>query len=113
MGFREDLQRTARAVAIEHQAIVRGASHALYDAIRDGSPVTGAPGQPRHTDELYDSWTITETPDGATIESSSDHAIFVEENVRQAHFKNGGAHSVALSVTAFGSLLANASRRGA
>lgn len=108
MGFREDTQRAVRAIRAEQRAIVADASRAFYNSVRDGSPITGAPGQPRRTDELYDSWKYEETPTGAVISSASDHAMIVEDNIRGARFHNGGPHSLKLSMFGFGRLLEQA-----
>ncbi len=111
MGFKEDLRRIARSVREREAQWEEGCAQAAYDSIRDGSPITGAPGQPVDTGELYNSWEMRKDgPHEWTIESKAPHAGFVEENSRGVTFKNHGPHSVKLTRLGWRRLAADVAR---
>lgn len=67
-------------------------------SIVEGSPITGAPGQPVDTGELRDSWKVRyERPGVAVISSDAPHALVVEMNIGGITYSNHGPHSVALT----------------
>jgi hypothetical protein len=83
MSFADDVRRFAAKVeAKQREVFVNVASHA-HESIVNGSPVTGAPGQPVDTGNLRNSWQLT-FPDANTAEITTnvDYAQPVEDNVR-------------------------------
>lgn len=91
------------------QAIFINSAVAVKDSIQNGSPVTGAPGQPVVTGNLKDSWQLTfASPTVADITTNVEYAPTIEYNTRGAKIPRGlpgstvgGAHSVALTVAGF------------
>lgn len=59
-------------------------------SIRDGSPLTGAPGQPVETGRLRGSWKLTRTASIIRVFTSLFYAPFIEEGQRIRH-KAGAA----------------------
>jgi hypothetical protein len=70
-----------------------------FQSIVEGSPITGAPGQPVDTGNLRASWQTTfESPTVALISTNVEYAPYVEDNVNNVTFKNHGPHSIKLTV---------------
>ena len=89
---------------------------AVKSSITDGSPLTGAPGQPVDTGNLKSSWVLAfETPDVAVITTNVEYAPIIEHNVRNATLRSqvGGFHSVALTTANFDRLVAAEVAKGA
>jgi hypothetical protein len=80
MGFAEDLANF-KAKTVQNMGLVReGVDAEMFTSIVDGSPVTGAPGQPVKTHRLHDSWK-QEVSETETVTSSDvPYARAVEEN---------------------------------
>lgn len=97
-AFGDGLRRYTQQVRTRHRAIfVTTATEALR-SIRDGSSLTGSPGQPVDTGTLRASWHLAfETPHRAAITTNVSYAPIVEDNPRGARFRVGGAHSVKLT----------------
>ncbi|HEY4306559.1 MAG TPA: hypothetical protein VGM82_18935 [Gemmatimonadaceae bacterium] len=107
MGFRDDWARMSRRAMDDVQTVfVNSASHA-YESIVNGSPVTGAPGQPVDTGRLRASWQL-EFLDANTAKISTklSYAEAVENKWRGASFKNHGPHSVKLTEAGFAQIVA-------
>lgn len=98
MTFSSDLEKfTAKVRANSQKIFVNTTSHA-FESIVNGSPVTGAPGQPVDTGNLRNSWQLTfPAQTEALIATNVDYAVHVEENIRGVTFKNHGPHSVRLT----------------
>lgn len=114
MGFADDLRIFAAKVQARNQAVFVNTCAAAKDSIQNGSPVTGAPGQPVDTSNLKASWQLTfDSPSSALISTNVVYAPFIEEGVAPVRSGNvtgttkqrltlrspvGGFHSVALTV---------------
>lgn len=98
MTFSSDIANWRAKVQANSQTIfLNTASHA-YESIVNGSPITGAPGQPVDTGNLRNSWQLSfPAKDEALIATNVEYAAHVEENVRGVTFKNHGPHSVSLT----------------
>lgn len=107
MTFRDDINQFKRKVKAESQALfVNVVSHA-HESIVNGSPVTGAPGQPVDTGNLRDSWQIMwEAATRALIVTNVSYARIVEDNLRGVTFKNHGPHSVKLTIAGLARIVA-------
>jgi hypothetical protein len=113
MSFQDDVNRFAAKVATNSRAIfVNSASHA-HESIVNGSPVTGAPGQPVDTGALRASWVLSfDSQDSASISTNLAYAPANEYGItddgRPYTQKSpvGGRHSVALTVAGFDRIVA-------
>lgn len=88
---------------------------ATRDSIVEGSPVTGAPGQPVDTGALRESFALVfESPTEAVIRTNLDYAPSIEDGLSYAHGGTpmtlrsavGGFHGVRQTVTNFDLLVA-------
>lgn len=89
-----------------------------FTSIVDGSPLTGAPGQPEsqsaHRGRLKASWTREDqTPLVTVISSDEVYAPYVEDGSHDGkelvlHSPTGGFHSVALTRAGWGRIVAQA-----
>lgn len=128
MSRRDDDERYNREAIIEIgtqlQDVFTTAVLLAHGSIRDGSGLTGAPGQPRDEGTLYNSYLFEfDGPDRATIGSNVDYALAVEDGVGPhgavqygaenptSPAQQGGSHSVALTVAGFDRLLDEAKRQ--
>jgi hypothetical protein len=99
MSTREAIQRFLLKGEAIQQRILKGTAETAFSSIRDGSPITGAPGQPVDKGTLYESWTLRfADANHAVIETKLFRAIFIEDNVGKYKFKNHGPHSFKLTV---------------
>lgn len=107
MSFADDVDRFTAKVVANADRVFERSGELFFDSVRDGSPLTGAPGQPvgvsgsPNDGELYRSWTTSRTGDTITIASDAPYAADVEDNVNGAQFHNHGPHSAKLSVAGF------------
>lgn len=112
MSFRDDCRRFGLEVDAVDAEIFANVVSAVHESIVDGSPVTGAPGQPVDTGTLRDSWTpefLSATE--ARVSTNVEYAPHVEDNVRGVEFKNHGPHSVKLTVAGFDRLVDDVAAR--
>lgn len=71
----------------------------MEKSVVDGHELTGAPGQPVDDGDLKESWETThDGPSKSTTESDSPYAQAVEDNWGNVTYKNGGSHSLKLTV---------------
>ena len=114
MSFAEDLAKfAAKSKALQQAHFINTAS-AVKDSIVNGSPVTGAPGQPVDTGNLKNSWQLTfDGPADATVSTNVEYAPVIEDNVRGATLRSqvGGFHSVKLTVGGFERLAETEARK--
>lgn len=116
--FAQDLE--PRVVAIQDETAVLA-----LDSIVNGSAVTGSPGQPEASGALKRSWRIRREGTAIFVESTSPYARVIEYNIRSARarysvrgrrlkrktfihgraYRNGGAHSTALTRAALPKLV--------
>lgn len=86
----------------ELQAIFVNSVSAVKTSIVEGSPTTGAPGQPFKTGNLANSWEVEfESAHVALVDTNVDYAEAVEDNIRGVTFHNHGPHSVKLTEDGF------------
>lgn len=117
MGFADDLRAFGLKVQTRNQAVFAGVVADTKTSIVEGSPVTGAPGQPVRTGNLRASWqTAFETPTSAIISTNVAYAKPIEDGVGRfgpmtLRSKVGGWHSVALTVANFPRLVAATAER--
>jgi hypothetical protein len=101
MGFADQLARF-KAKTVENMGLVReGVDAEMFTSIVDGSPVTGAPGQPVKTHRLHDSWKQEVSETETVTASDAPYARAVEENLGNKVYENGGPHSCALTAAGF------------
>ncbi|WP_353267472.1 hypothetical protein [Gemmatimonas sp.] len=99
MSYNGGIATHSRAVKTRHRQVFGGLCAELGRSIRDGSEITGAPGQPRKTSNLYFSWIDRFlAPFRWEMATNVKYAGFVEDNVRGVTFRNGGPHSVKLTI---------------
>ena len=69
------------------------------ESLIEGSPLTGAPGQPVDTGNLKGSFqTIFDSEREASIVSNCAYAPHIEDDVQHANYAVGGPHSLKLTV---------------
>jgi hypothetical protein len=116
------LQRFRLKAEARARAVFTNVASATKFSVTDGSPITGAPGQPVVTGNLKGSWQLTFpapwvaeimatgiAPDGTDV----GYARVIEYNLRGANIPAGppkgsvvgGAHSVALTKAGFSRLV--------
>lgn len=111
-AFAAYLERFGQVLSERNVAVLDEATALAMDSIVDGSPLTGAPGQPVDTAELRDSWTaVPEGPATRLIKSDAIHALAVEYNWGGVSYQNHGPHSRALTVHGFPRILDAAVRQ--
>lgn len=103
--FATQVQKFKVHVGELSQNVHNAAADMVLVSIKDGSPITGAPGQPVDRGTLRDSWTRTDKDkDTAVIATDAAYAAVIEDNLnlnsgRGFFFKNHGSHSVKLTIT--------------
>jgi len=117
MSFSSELRRVAVKAETRTHDIFVATVAAAADSIVNGSPVTGAPGQPVDTGALKASWQTTfESRTQALIATKSAYAIPNEEGIREdggpyvQRSPVGGRHSVKQTIAGMPRLIAQATR---
>jgi hypothetical protein len=110
--FAEQVRTWTLQVKERSHAVYLGVGDAVYGSIVEGSPITGAPGQPVDTGNLRASWIRETGPTRTTITTNTIYAPQIEDGTREGRAltlrsKVGGFHSVKLTVAAFNALVAN------
>lgn len=122
-GYAAGLRAWQIATQAKTRAVFADMAAAVHESIVDGSPVTGAPGQPVDTSNLKTSWQLDFAPDmrSATIGTNVAYAPDIEDGMRTARSgqvtgrtqqrltlrsRVGGFHSVKLTVANADRLLA-------
>ncbi len=104
MSFAGDLLRFRLKVERRANAVFVNVAASTKASITDGSPITGAPGQPVDTSFLKNSWQLTfPAPNVAEILTGCAYARTIEDNLRGATLRSkvGGFHSVKLTRAGF------------
>ncbi len=109
MSYDGGIRRHAMSVQVRYARAFTGIITRVGNSVRFGSPLTGAPGQPVRTGNLLLSW-IDEIIGRFRWQMSTNvgYAKDVEDNVREVRFRNGGAHSVRLTVAGFDPIVTDA-----
>lgn len=102
MSFTDELAAFGRLALQREEAVFSGSVAAVKASIRDGSALTGAPGQPETTGGLRDSWQDAREGPGADVFSNHPAAPVIEAGTREGraivlHGAGGGFHSGALT----------------
>ncbi len=107
--FAVDLEATTTAVFVNTAA-------AVHESIVNGSPITGAPGQPVDTGALKASFILDfRNATEAEISTNIEYAPYVEDGIAgkndHPHYRVGGPHSVKLTIAGAPQLLENEARK--
>lgn len=123
--FADQMRAFSLKVETKSAAVFANVVSATQGSITDGSPVTGAPGQPVDTGNLKASWhTDFESPSSALISTNVEYAQYIEDGVvavgsRRGNVTGGtlqrltlrsavgGFHSVAQTVAGFPAIVAD------
>lgn len=108
-NWNEGIDRAIREMEQRARAVFLGTAAHLERSIKDGSSLTGAPGQPVQTGNLKRSWQTTfPSQDVAEIATNVIYAPGIEDGVSLKTGKaltlrspEGGFHSVKLTVAGF------------
>lgn len=107
MSFDGDLKLFADKVLTRHKQVFVGSVQHVHTSVVDGSPVTGAPGQPVDTGNLRASWQQTYPAEYiGEVYTNVEYAPAIEEGVgphgpMTLRSPTGGFHSVALTRAAW------------
>jgi hypothetical protein len=103
-GFDGGLSRFQRQLDGMSVVLLPRLGELMYESIVDGSPMTGAPGQPEEEGDLIDSWEMTQpTETSVQVASDSEYALQNEDGVRPGgkpyvqRSSVGGRHSVKIT----------------
>ncbi len=100
MSFESDMNAFTAKVEKRHREIFLGSVLEVERSVKEGSEITGAPGQPVDTGFLKGSW----IPEFISrwlwsTSTNAEYGPHVEENVRGVTFRVGGPHSVKLTIS--------------
>ncbi len=116
--FDTAMARKIQQFSTLNAGILPAVAELTLESIRDGSPVTGAPGQPEVSGDLAESWHVEyPSPTVALIISQSPYARQNEDGVQKGgkpyvqRSSVGGRHSIRLTRAAFPLLVREAARR--
>lgn len=99
MSFSDDLRRFSAKNPAKLQAVFDGVCEATFGSIVEGSPITGAPGQPVSTGFLKGSWQrMREAPLRERQATNVAYARVIEDNLRSS-FDPAGVLPVRKPVT--------------
>lgn len=118
-GFADDVARFAQKVEARSQAVFVGTVAEAKTSIVEGSPITGAPGQPVDTGNLRSSWqAVFESRSSALISTNVAYARSNEDGVARPGggpyrllSRIGGRHSVKLTIVGLPRLVAYVTRQ--
>lgn len=132
MTFRDDVAAFRRRMEQRTRAVHLAVTQRAFESIVNGSPLTGAPGQPVDTGNLRTSWQqLIDGPYRSRIVTNAVYAPDIEDGVRRGEVRGvgegdaldpvkapdtpltlrsqvGGFHSVKLTRANFGRLVADA-----
>lgn len=119
MGFADEVRAWTEKAKGREQQLFDGVVDAAFASIVEGSPVTGAPGQPvaeGGNAKLKLSWEKEIIGTEAVIATPVDYAPDVEDGLRNGKPMNlespvGGFHSVKLTVAGFERIVADEVRK--
>lgn len=116
-AFAEQLHAFTLKVEARNQAIFVNTVSAVKSSITDGSPLTGAPGQPVDTGALKNSWQMAfNSATQATISTNIKYAPVIEEGIGRygpltLRSQVGGFGSVKLTRAGFNHLVADETQK--
>jgi hypothetical protein len=89
MGFRDDIRGFIAEVQVADRATFVAAASLALESIVEGSPFTGAPGQPVDTGALKASWHLDFTESQAAITTPLGYAPVIEDDLRSSFDRSG------------------------
>jgi hypothetical protein len=106
MGFSDDVKRWTQKAEAQQRQVFVGTVLAVHESIVQGSPITGAPGQPVDTGALKSSWQADVQGDVGVVATNVVYAPVIEDGVGPhgpltLRSEVGGFHSVALTRAGF------------
>lgn len=135
MSFADDINRFTLKLRETSDEVFVGVAQAVHESVVEGSPVTGAPGQPVDTGNLKNSWQLT-FPERGLAQTATNvvYAEAIEEGQQEPHTRRqrsrfgieqifveprpmvlrsqvGGFHSVKLTRAGFTRLVRSAVQR--
>jgi hypothetical protein len=114
MSASEQVMRFSRKVETLSTAVFVDVANDVKESIVNGSPLTGAPGQPVDTGNLKSSWQLVfASTKAAIIGTNVKYARVIEDNTRGALLRSkvGGFHSVKLTLQGFKRIVDAVARR--
>lgn len=116
MSFADDMARIRVKLNFRAKGVYVGTAAAIHASIKDGSPITGAPGQPVDTGNLKASWILAVGPNEAVISTNAAYAEAIETGVGPygpltLRSTVGGFHSVQQTIAGASALQADVVRR--
>jgi hypothetical protein len=103
--FRRQIDKFIKLVHDREALLYKRVLKHVRKSILDGSPITGAPGQPQQSGDLYRSWMDEGSEEARYVKFISRlfYAKIIEDNFRGAQLRSkvGGFHSVKLTRNAF------------
>jgi len=114
MSFRSDLDAWRRKVEADRDAIFVNSVSLAKEAIVEGSPITGSPGQPVQTGNLKTSWQEELIGnEAATISTNVEYAPAIEDGIgphgpMTVRSQMGGFHSVKLLIAGWWAIVQQA-----
>jgi hypothetical protein len=110
-GFGDAVAVWATKAKARSRQVFVGTVHAVHGSIVEGSPVTGAPGQPVVSGRLAESYSDTIEGNLGRVVSGHPAAAMVEDGIHPGggallYQHGGGPHSVKLTHAAFPRLVA-------
>lgn len=116
MSFERDLKQFLIKVESRVPAVALSVAVKAHASIKEGSPVTGAPGQPVDTGFLRNSWIIEPGRVQHVIRTNAEYAPRIEDGISESgspmrlRSAVGGFHSVKLTIAGASALQAEALR---
>jgi hypothetical protein len=115
MSFGLDVKRFGAKVEQRIRDVADRSTQLAYESIVQGSPITGAPGQPVDTGNLKASWQIVEGPLRNEITTNVVYAPQIEDGSRAGRAlvlrsQVGGFHSVMLTRVSWGRIVEQATK---
>lgn len=107
MSFADDVKRFTVLVTGRVEGVGAAVAADIHASIVDGSPVTGAPGQPVDTGNLKASWILRPVPQGWEVSTNVAYAPGIEDGISQrwgtpmqVRSHTGGFHSAKTTIAA-------------
>lgn len=112
MTYNGGIAAHQQTVKTRFRRVFVGVALEVEQSVKEGSTITGAPGQPVDTGYLRASW-IPQFLSLWTwlLSSNAAYAKDVEDNVRNVRFRNHGPHSVKLTYAGFDRIVAAVTAR--
>lgn len=95
MSFSDDLRAFREKVLQRSRDVFVGATGDLHESVTEGSPVTGAPGQPVDTGNLKASWQQTFPEEWQSLVATNvEYAPAIEEGIQEPYTTADGTEVV-------------------